>query len=74
MRNGAIVFRIVGVAFIVVAVLIAVRGDVVVGRTGGGGRVITRVDDPASFWRTTIMLAGVGCAALYASRFVNRNH
>jgi hypothetical protein len=73
--KGATVFRIVGLVFLALAGLIIVRGEFVVGRTGNGGVVVTRVHDPESFWRGVIIQIGVGCAALYLSRrLANKSH
>ncbi len=73
--NGATVCRIVGLVFLALAGLIIARGEFVVGRTGNGGVVVTRAQDPESFWRGVIVQIGIGCAALYLSRrLANKSH
>ena len=54
-------------AFLAFAAVVIYQGELTVGR--GGGPVITRAHDPEDFWRDVIVIIGVGCALLYASRF-----
>ncbi len=68
--NRAIVFRIVGLAFLAFAALSVYRGEFAVGR--GSGAVVTRAHDPDAFWRGVIVQIAAGCVALYLGRSVRR--
>jgi hypothetical protein len=62
----AIIFRIIGVAFLAFAALSIYQGEFQLGRSGGV--IISRAHDPEMFWRYVIIQIGVGCALLYLSR------
>lgn len=67
----AIVYRVIGVAFLVFAALAIYRGEFAASRSGEP--VITRAHDPESFWRYVIIDIGVGCALLYLSSLPRRS-
>lgn len=64
--NRATVFRIVGFAFLAFAALSIYQGEFQLGRSGGA--IISRAQDPETFWRYVIIQIGAGCALLYSSR------
>ncbi len=64
--SRATLFRIIGFGFLVFAALSLYRGEYGVGRTGGV--IVTRAQDPASFWQGLLIQIGTGCVLLYLSR------
>lgn len=64
--NRAIIFRIVGLGFLVFAAVSIYRGEFEMARSGGA--VVTRAHDPEAFWRVVVIQIGIGGALLYLSR------
>src|SRR5579872_5052111 len=64
--SRAIIFRIIGFAFLAFASFGIYRGEYGVGRSGAV--VVARAQDPDAFWRGIIIQIVTGGALLYLSR------